>query len=275
MAFGKGSKKKKGGNRKKIEPMTRKEWVKLDLCSFKGGALRPFSGHKGSWTIVNRSQGKYSAKDALMGTQFEVRADDRNRDMTQSDHTAESATPVFFVVKYKVVAVKDDEKACVCLPCGVRPTKDYVGEKLRKRHTTIDTVVDFTTADGYKVRVMVKAITKRQNHSIKASAYAKSSQVALIRNKIRETTKAECANKCLADIVDDMVSARSLSEALEAATVPIYPLTSEFMFWLRVIKEPATKFKYDMMSVEVDDRMEEDMEPAGDEDGDEDIEPEL
>merc|ERR1712083_697870 len=115
------------------------------------------------------------------------------------------------------------------------------------------TCVDFTTSDGYKVRVLIKSITKRNQHSIKASAYAKASQVALIRNKIKETTKAECENKTLGDVVDDMVSARSLSEALEAATVPIYPLHSEFMFWLRVLKEPAIKFKYDMMSVEVDD----------------------
>lgn len=270
MAFGKGSKKKKGGKKKAIEPMTRKEWVKLDLCSFKGNALKPWINHKGSWTIVNRSQGKKSAKDALMGAQFEIRADDRNRDMTKSDHTAESSNPVFFVVTYKIVAVKDDEKAAVCLPCGVRPTKGYVGEKLRKRHTTIDTCVDFTTADGYKVRVLIKAITKRQQHSIKASAYAKASQVALIRNKIKETTKAECQNKTLGDVVDDMVSARSLSEALEAATVPIYPLQSEFMFWLRVLKEPNTKFKYDMMSVEVQDDMDEPLDD--DDEGDEDIE---
>jgi len=269
MTMGKGSKKKKGGKRKAIEPMTRKEWVKLDMCSFKNGALRPFTNHKGSWTIVNRSSGKKSAKDALMGSQFEIRADDRDRDMTQDDHASEASNPVFFVVKYKVVAVKDDEKACACVPYGVRPTKGFVGEKLRKRHTTIDTCVDFTTADGYKVRVLVKAITKRQQHSIKNSAYAKSSQVVLIRNKIRETTKAECENKCLADIVDDMVSARSLSETLETATVPIYPLHSEFMFWLKVLKEPSTKFHYHMMSVDADDR-EADMEPEEDE-GDEDV----
>lgn len=271
MAFGKGSKKKKGGRKKAIEPMTRKEWVRLDLCSFKGNALKPWTKHKGSWTIVNRSQGKKSAKDALMGAQFEIRADDRNRDMTVGDHQAETSNPVFFVVTYKIVAVKDDEKAAVCLPCGVRPTKGYVGEKLRKRHTTIDSVCDFTTSDGYKVRVLVKAITKRQAHSIKVSSYAKASQVALIRNKIKETTKAECQNKTLGDVVDDMVSARSLSEALENATVPIYPLHSEFMFWLRVLKEPSTKFKYDMMSVEAHEEEEEPVEEDDDE-GDEDIE---
>merc|ERR1711948_38335 len=104
--------------------------------------------------------------------------------------------------------------------------------------------------------------------SIKASAYAKSSQVALIRNKIKETTKTECQNKTLGDVVDDMVSARSLSEALENATIPIYPLHSEFMFWLRVLKEPNTKFKYDMMSVEVQDEEEEVNE---DDEGDEDV----
>lgn len=271
MAMGKGSKKKKGGKKKAIEPMTRKDWIKLDPCSFKGGALRPYPDHKGSWTIVNRSQGKYSAKEALMGSKFEIRADDRNRDMTADEHTSESSNPVFFVVTYKVVAVKDDEKACVCLPVGVRPTKGFVGEKLRKRHTTIDTCADFTTADGYKVRVLVKAITKRQNHSIKASAYAKASQVALIRNKIRETTKAECQNKCLADVVDDMVSARSLADQLEQATVPIYPLHPDFMFWLRVLKEPATKFKYEMMSVQDNGMDEEDIEPE-EEEGDEDVE---
>jgi len=253
MAIGKGSRKKKGGKKKVADPMTKKEWVKLDLCSFKNGVVRPLNGHKGSWTIVNRTQATYKATDALMGCQFEIRADDRTRDMTQGDHPAEQATPTFFCVKYKVVAVKEDEKACICLPCGVRPTKGYIGEKMRKRHTTIDTCVDFQTADGYKVRVLIKAITKRQDHMAKQSAYAKSSQIRLIRNKIRETTREECSKKFLADIVDDMVSARSLSDAIGNATSLIYPLKSDqLMFWLRVIKFPTTTFKYDMMTVEGD-----------------------
>lgn len=251
MAIGKGSKRKKGGNKKKADPMTKKEWVTLHLCSYKGGVLRPFSGHKGNWTIVNRTQATYKATDALMGSQFEVRADDRGRDMTADEHTAETATPVYFVVKYKVVAVKDDERSCICLPCGVRPTKGYIGEKMRKRHTTIDTCVDFHTSDGYKVRVLIKAITKRQEHMVKRSAYAKASQVQLIRNKIREVTKKECQSRCLADIVDDMVSARSLADAIGNATSLIYPLKSDqLMFWLKVAKYPNTNFKFDMMTVE-------------------------
>jgi len=258
MAIGKGSKKKKGkgGRKKQIDPMSRKDWVTLTLAQYKGGALRPNSMHKGSWTVVNRSSGTVLATTSLLGRQFEIRADDKDRNMTIDEHN--DSTLNNFVLKYKVVAVKEDEKACVCLPCGIRPAKGFLGFQMKKRHTTIDACVDFKTADGYLVRVMVKAITKRLTpYSVKTSAYAKSSQVKLIREKLKEVVKEECSKKVLSVIVNDMSAPRSLSDALEQATVPIYPLAQEFMFWLRILKEPQIKFKYEMLLEQEEDEMEE------------------
>jgi len=255
MAIGKGSKKKKGGRKKAVDPMSRKDWVQLIIASYKSGALRPFNSEAqksflGNWTVVNRTQGTKIAANNLMGRQFEIRADDRGRDMSCTEqHQAETGTINNFVVKYKIVAVKDDEKGCVCLPCGVRPTKGYLGSQMKKRHTTIDTCVDIVTSDGYKIRVMVKAITKKQQHSIKVSAYAKSSQVKLIRDKLKEAIKTHCSSKTLSDIVNDMVSGRSLADSLEQSTLSLYPLNPEFMYWLRILKEPNVKFKYDMLTV--------------------------
>jgi len=257
MAIGKGSRKKKGGRKKQVDPMSKKDWVQLTLAQYKGGLLRPESDHKGSWTVVNRSAGTVLASTNLLGRQFEIRADDVNRDMTKGEHQ-ESIPLNNFVLKYKVVAVKNDEKACVCLPCGIRPTKGHLGFQMKKMHTTIDACVDFKTSDGYLVRVMVKAITKKQKDSVKSSAYAKASQVRLIREKLKEVVKEECSKKGLSVIVHEMFATRRLSSCLEQSTIPIYPLGEEFMFWLRILKEPQTKFKYDMLTVEAQDDMEED-----------------
>jgi len=249
MAIGKGQRKKKGGRKKPVDPMVRKEWIQLHIASYINGTLRPFSKHKGSWTIVNKSQGTYLATDSLMGRTFEIRAEDRDRDMTQQTTTStQEGIANNFVVTFKVVAVKDDEKACVCLPCAVRPTRSFIGSSMRKRLTTIDGHVDFKTSDGYTVRVLIKAITMKNPGAVKLSAYAKSSQVRVIREKLQETCKNLCQEKNLAAIIDDMVSSKDLTNALDASTRGIYPLNPEtFMYWLRILKEPPVKFNYNMM----------------------------
>jgi len=249
MAIGKGQKKRKGGKKKAVDCMTRKDWVVIHLATYIDGNLRPFSNHKGSWTIVNRSAGTVLATDSLMGRQLEVRAEDRDRDMTQ-----ESSAPMQegiannFVVTFKVVAVKEDEKAVVAIPHAVRPTKSYIFSNMRKRVTTIDAHVEFKTSDGYSVRVLIKALTMKQPGAVKLSAYAKSSQVRTIREKMKETCKSVCAEKSLAAIVDDMVSSKDLNTALDGATRSIYPVNPDaYMYWLRIIKEPPVKFTFSMM----------------------------
>jgi len=256
MAIGKGQKKRKGGKKKAVDCMTRKEWVQIHLAAFIDGNLRPFSKHKGSWTIVNRSQGTVLATDSLMDRQLEIRAEDRDRDMTQESTgtTQQEGIANNFVVTFKVVAVKDDEKAVVAIPHSVRPTKSFIFSNMRKRVTTIDAHVDFKTADGYTIRVLMKALTMKNPGAVKLSAYAKSSQVRMIREKMKETCKTVCTEKSLAAIVDDMVSSKDLNSALDAATKSIYPLNPDaYMYWLRIVKEPPVKFTFGMMKSGVPD----------------------
>jgi len=250
MAIGKGQKKRKGGKKKAVDCMTRKDWIPIHLASYVNGNLRPFTNHKGSWTIVNRSQGTVLATDSLMDRQLEVRAEDRDRDMTQeSTAPAQEGIANNFVVTFKIVAVKDDEKAVVAIPCKVRPTKSFIFSNMRKRVTTVDAKVDFKTADGYTIRVMMKGLTMKNPNAVKLSAYCKSSQKKMIMEKMRETCKSVCSEKSLAAIIDDMVSSKDLNSALDAATRSIYPLNPDtYMYWVRIIKEPAVKFTYGMMT---------------------------
>merc|ERR1719382_2015683 len=204
-----------------------------------------------------------------MGRQLEIRAEDRDRDMTQeSTGTAQQEGIAYnFVVKFKVVAVKDDEKAVVAIPHGVRPTKSFIFSNMRKRVSTIDTWVDVKTTDGYTVRVMMKVLTMKNPMAVKLSAYAKSSQVRRIRLKMRDTCKAICSQKSLAAIVDDMVSSKDLNTALDTATRSIYPLNPDtYMYRLKIVKEPPIKFTFSMMKSGVQDEdyaMAEDVEDQG------------
>jgi len=247
--MGKGMKKKKGGRKKVVDPMTRKDWVTIHLATYVNGTLRPFTNHKGSWTIVNRSQGTVLATDNLMDRQLEVRAEDRDRDMTQeSTGVAQESIANNFVVTFKVVAVKEDEKAVVAVPCKVRPTKSFIFSNMRKRVTTIDSRVDFKTADGYSIRVLMKALTMKNPSAVKLSAYCKSSQKRRIMEKMRDTCKSVCSEKSLAAIIDDMVSSKDLNTALDLATRTVYPLNPDtYMYWVRILKEPPVKFTFEMM----------------------------
>jgi len=249
MVAGKGGKKRKGGKKKVVDPMTRKDWVTIHLATFVNGNLRPFANHKGSWTIVNRSQGTVLATDNLMGRQLEVRAEDRDRDMTQeSTGATQESIGNNFVVTFKVVAVKEDEKAVVATPHSVRPTKSFIFSNMRKKVTTIDARVDFKTADGYTIRVLMKALTLKNPNAVKLSAYCKSSQKKRIMEKLRETCKSVCSEKSLGAIIDDMVSSKDLNTALDSATRSIYPLNPDtYMFWVRILKEPPVKFTFEMM----------------------------
>jgi len=261
MVAGKGQKKRKGGKKKVVDPMTRKNWVTIHLATYVNGNLRPFSNHKGSWTIVNRSAGTVLATDSLMGRQLEVRAEDRDADMTQEmSGVSMESTGNNFVVTFKVVAVKEDEKAVIAIPIKVRPTKSFIFSNMRKRVTTIDARVDFKTADGYTIRVLMKALTMKNPNAVKLSAYCKSSQKRRIMEKMRDTCKSVCAEKSLAAIIDDMVSSKDLNTALDVATRSIYPLNPDtYMYWVRVQKEPPVKFTFDMMKSGV---QEEEMEMA-------------
>ena len=102
-------------------------------------------------------------------------------------------------------------------------TTDKVRSLVKKWQTLVQAFVDLKTTDGYVLRVFCIGFTKRQKHSTKKTAYAQSSQIKAIRNRMREVIKKE-ANDCdLKSLVGRLVT-DEISKEIEKA-VKVHFLT--------------------------------------------------
>ena len=68
-------------------------------------------------------------------------------------------------------------------------TRDKLCFIVNKWQSTIETLVDIKTQDGYLIRVFFIAFTNRRKTQLKATCYAQQSQKTQIKSKMREINK--------------------------------------------------------------------------------------
>lgn len=69
---------------------------------------------------------------------------------------------------------------------GMDITKDKLCTIVKKWHTTIEAFVQAKTLDGYYLRMFCIGFTARTKKQVRATCYAKMSQIKLIRKKMME-----------------------------------------------------------------------------------------
>jgi small subunit ribosomal protein S3Ae len=106
---------------------------------------------------------------------FEVSLADLNRD---------SNPEAWRKMKVQIEEVKGFD--CYTNFYGMDITRDKLCTIVKKWHTTIEAFVQTKTADGYLLRMFAMGFTQRTKRQVRATCYAKSSQIKLIRKKMME-----------------------------------------------------------------------------------------
>jgi len=218
MAVGKNKKMgKKGAKKKAVDPFSRKEWYDIRAPAM-------FTNRNIGKTLVNRTQGTRIATDFLKGRVFEVSLGDLNNSE-------------FDFRKFRLICEDVQGKTCLTNFHGMKFTRDKLCSIVKKWHTLMEANVAVKTTDGYVLRLFCIGFTKRQNHQIKKTSYAKSSKVRQIRAKMVEIMQKEVAACDLREVVNKLIP-DSIGKDIEKTCSYIYPLQDVYIRKVKVLKKP-------------------------------------
>jgi small subunit ribosomal protein S3Ae len=219
MAVGKNKKlgKKRKGNRKIVDPFSKKEWYDVK-------APNAFAIRQVGKTVVTKTQGTKLAKDGLMGRVYQVSLGDLKPD---------GEDEAFRLFKLKVEAVQG--KQCLTNFYGMTLTTDKLRSLVRKWQTLVEAFVDVKTTDGYLLRLFCIGFTKRRQNQTKKTSYAQSAQVRNIRKKMVEIMKREASIVDLKELVGKFIP-EVIGREIEKATQGIYPLQNVFIRKVKMLR---------------------------------------
>jgi len=120
---------------------------------------------------------------------------------------------------------------------GMDITRDKLCSMIRKWQTTIESVNDVKTNDGYILRVFTIGFTKRGPKQIRKTSYAQHSQIKEIRRKITNILTAEIGKVGVADLVQHLTT-DTYTDLITKACYTIYPLQNVTIRKVKVLKRP-------------------------------------
>jgi len=223
VAQGKNSKniRKKKGNKKVIDPFSRKEWWDIK-------APAPFAKRNVGKTLATKTIGIKTSRDSLMGRVVEVSLGDLEDDGEDN---------AFKKFKLRVENVQGSQ--CLTNFYGMDLTTDKLRSLVRKWHTKISAYCDVTTTDGYKLRLFCIGFTKRRPNQIRTTSYAQTTQIKAIRKKMIEIMQREASIVDLTELVAKLKPG-IIGREIEKVTEGIYPLQNVFIRKVKTLRAPKT-----------------------------------
>lgn len=220
MAVGKNkrlTKSKKGGKKKVLDIMSRKDWYDVKAPAY-------FSQRNVGKTLVSRTAGTKIASDGLKGRVFDICLAELNAD--ESTYR-----------KIKLIAEEVQGKTILTNFHGMDFTTDKLRSLVKKWQTLIEAFADVKTTDGYTIRMFCIGFTKKRSNQISKASYAKTSQIRNIRNKMVEIMDREGRSCDLKELVGKFIP-ESISKEIEKACQGIYPLHDVFIRKVKVLRKP-------------------------------------
>merc|ERR1712167_376797 len=209
-----------GQKKKVVHPFIKKEWYNVRAPSL-------FEVRVPTLTPCNKAAGQNIPADSLRGRIFSI----SNGDLTQNN----KQDLAWRIVKLQIEEVKGFE--CFTNFNGLTITRDKMCTLVKKWHTLIEGFVQAKTTDGYLCRLFAIAFTRRQNRQVKATCYAKASQVKAIRQKMMELMLKECQQNSLKDLFKKILS-DSVSKSITDECSKIFPLQNVLVHKAKVLKKP-------------------------------------
>jgi small subunit ribosomal protein S3Ae len=225
MAIGKNKKGRKGGRKKIIEPMTRKDWYDVQVPA-------TFAVRKIGKTLVNRIFGLKTVIDAFIGRVFEANLADLNKDESVSFR------------KMKFMCEEVQGFTLLTTFHGMDLTRDKLCSLVKKWHTLVEAWCDVKTTDGYVLRLFCIGFTKRRHKQVSKTSYAQGGHVRAIRKKMVEIMSNKGSKSDLNKLVSEFIP-ESIGQDIMVACNSIYPLQNVFIRKCKVLRKP----KFDLQKL--------------------------
>jgi len=200
------------------DPMAKKEWYDLKAPTM-------FSVRNCGKTLVTKSAGTKLAADGLKGRVFEMKLADLNNDDDQTFR------------KIQLCCEDVQGKNCLTDFHGMDMTRDKLCSMVQKWHSLIEASVDVKTTDGYLLRMFCIGFTLKRQNQVRATCYARSSQIRKIRQVMMDTMTKEANRVLLRDLVKKFIP-ESIGNKIEKACKSIFPLKYVYVRKVKILKKP-------------------------------------
>lgn len=212
----------KGGKRKPDNLKTDKNWYEVKAPTI-------FTNSRIGKTLVTHKRGGKSVADSIKDRVFEVCLADLQQDEDKSSR--------------KVRLAVDDVSggSCVTSFRGMYLTTSKLRSVFKKRQTTIEAHEKLSTSDKYELRVFVIGFTKKRSKLTKRNPYAQTSQVRLIRKRMKQIVKKYDGTCDLNEFVRQLIP-EVIGQQIEKSCSGIFPLHNCMVRKVKVLNPPAKSF---------------------------------
>lgn len=222
MAVGKGKGKKgKGGKRKAVDPMLRKEWYDVVAPN----ADIEMDRRQFTKTLVNKTVGLKRSEDNLKGRIFEANLADLKKDEAFG----------YRKVQLRVDAVQG--RNCLTNFHAMSLTTDRLRSLVKKRCTLISAETLVTTTDGYMIRVFIIGFTAKAENQVKRACYAQTSTVRSIRKRMVDYTKNQLSKLDLQGCVKKFLR-ESTAQEIPRHVKAFFPVANVFIRKVKLVRAP-------------------------------------
>jgi len=218
---------KAGGRKKKADAFEKKEWFKLKLPKI-NGIKAPYYG----WTPANKTAQGVLVESRLKDRVVTIRCGDLEETPKADGDELKTAINL----KFRIADTKDQE--CYLDFHGMELTRDKTCSLLKKWVTLVEARTDIKTTDGFVFRVFALALTRKQNGQCKKTAYAKTSQVKRIRQKMIDIMINELGNRSTRDFVGRLIVDKC-GEHFKKELTFIFPVEDPVIRKVKLIKRPG------------------------------------
>jgi len=201
-----------------VDPFTKKEWYDIKAPS-------NFTVRSCGKTPVTRTTGTKIASEMLKGRVFELNLADLNKD---EDHAYR---------KFQLQCEEVQGRYCLTQFYGMDFTTDKLRSLVRKWQTLIEAFVDVKTLDGYVLRLFCIGFTAKRKNQLKKTCYANSSQIKMIRKKMRDIMTAQASSCELQELVNKFIP-EVIGKEIEKACHGVYPLQNVHIRKVKTLKKP-------------------------------------
>ena len=127
---------------------------------------------------------------------------------------------------------------------GMDLTRDKLCSLIKKWQTLIEASVDVRTTDGYYLRMFCIGFTKKQEHQVKQTCYAKASQIRAVRRKMCDIMSEEASKADLKELVLKLIP-DSIATDISKACQSIFPMQNVYVRKVKMLKKP----KFDLVKL--------------------------
>jgi len=198
---------KKGAKKKATECMLRKEWYDIVAPAI-------FKTRQFGKSICNKTIGEKLATTNLMGRVYEANLADLKGDVTNKELSA-------YKLKFQVQKVAG--RNLLTQFHSMELTTDKLRSLFRKWCTTIESVVEAKTTDGYTLQLFVICFTVKNKDQLSKNCYANQHMVKWLRARMTAMIQRKFAKLDINTAVRTMTDG-SLAKKVESRVNPILPI---------------------------------------------------